>query len=137
MTGPSHPRRTELFGSLPRTHLVGRVADDLVPGLMACAAAVVVPSKEEGFGLPALEAMAVRTPLVAADTSSFPEVVGDGGLLVDPTPAGLPMESCTRRQVPRTSPPWSSAVRAGRAASPGNARSRVTLLCGERVARTA
>ena len=89
MTGPSHPRRTELFGGLPRTHLVGRVADDLVPGLMACAAAVVVPSKEEGFGLPALEAMAVRTPLVAADTSSFPEVVGDGGLLVAPTPAGL------------------------------------------------
>ncbi len=89
LTGPPHPRRTELFGGLPRTHLVGRLDDSVVPALMASASAVVVPSKEEGFGLPALEAMAVRTPVVAADTSSFPEVVGDGGLLVDPTPEGI------------------------------------------------
>jgi glycosyltransferase involved in cell wall biosynthesis len=89
MTGPPHPRRTELFARLPRTHLVGRVPDAVVPRLMASAASVVVPSREEGFGLPALEAMAVGTPVVAADTSSFPDVVGDGGLLVAPTPTGI------------------------------------------------
>ena len=40
----------------------------------------------EGFGLPALEGMAVGVPVVAANTSSLPEVVGDGGVLVEPTP---------------------------------------------------
>jgi glycosyltransferase involved in cell wall biosynthesis len=89
LTGPPHPRRTELFQHLASTRLVGRVAEGLMPGLMASAAAVVVPSREEGFGLPALEAMAARTPVVAADTSSFPEVVGDGGLLVAPTPGAI------------------------------------------------
>jgi glycosyltransferase involved in cell wall biosynthesis len=89
LSGPPHPRRTELFRNLPRTLLVGRVADDLMPGLIASASCMVIPSKEEGFGLPALEAMAARTPVVAADTSSLPEVVGDGGLLVPPTPEGI------------------------------------------------
>lgn len=89
LSGPEHPRRTALFGSLTGAHLVGRVPDDIVPGLIAAAVAVVVPSIHEGFGLPALEAMAARVPVVAARTSSLPEVVGDGGLLVDPTPDDL------------------------------------------------
>ncbi len=89
LSGPPHPHRTALFGGLEGVRLVGRVADDLVPGLVAAARAVIVPSTYEGFGLPALEAMAARTPLVAAATSSLPEVVGDGGLLVPPTPEGI------------------------------------------------
>jgi glycosyltransferase involved in cell wall biosynthesis len=89
MTGPPHPRRSELFRGLDAVRMVGMVDDELMPGLMAAAEALVVPSKEEGFGLPALEAMATRTPVVAADTSSFPEVVGDAGLLVDPTPPAI------------------------------------------------
>jgi glycosyltransferase involved in cell wall biosynthesis len=84
LSGPEHPRRTALFADLPNVRLVGRVDAELVPGLMASASAVVVPSLYEGFGLPALEAMAVCTPLVAANTSSLPEVVGDGGTLVEP-----------------------------------------------------
>ena len=89
LAGPPHPRRTELFGSLPGVRLVGRVADDLLPGLYAAASAVVVPSLVEGFGLPALEGMAAGVPVVASDRSSLPEVVGDGGLLVAPTPSAL------------------------------------------------
>ncbi len=89
LSGPPHPRRTELFRELPGVRLVGRVPDDVIPGLIAAAAAVVVPSLYEGFGLPALEAMAARVPVVAARTSSLPEVVGDGGILVDPTPEGI------------------------------------------------
>ena len=45
---------------------------------------LVQPSFEEGFGLPALEAMTVGVPIVAANRGALPEVVGDAGLLVDP-----------------------------------------------------
>ena len=89
LSGPEHPRRTALFGGEPQVRMVGRVDDSLVPGLMASAEAVVMPSLYEGFGLPALEAMAANVPVVAANTTSLPEVVGDAGLLVDPAPAGL------------------------------------------------
>lgn len=89
LAGPEHPRRTSLFKDLSGVCLVGRVPDAVVPGLYAAATAVVVPSLYEGFGLPALEGMAVGVPVVAARTSSLPEVVGDAGVLVDPTAHGL------------------------------------------------
>jgi glycosyltransferase involved in cell wall biosynthesis len=44
----------------------------------------VFPSFYEGFGLPVLEAMACGCPVVASNTSSLPEVVGDAGILVNP-----------------------------------------------------
>lgn len=89
LTGPPHPRRTDLFRGLPRVVLAGLVDDDLVPALMAAAEAVVVPSLYEGFGFPALEGMAAGTPVVSARTSSLPEVVGDCALLVEPTGPGI------------------------------------------------
>ncbi len=54
------------------------------PALMAGASVFVSPSFWEGFGLIALEAMAVGTPVVVSDRGSFPEVVGGAGVLVDP-----------------------------------------------------
>jgi glycosyltransferase involved in cell wall biosynthesis len=54
-----------------------------LPALYSLASVFAFPSWYEGFGLPVLEAMACGTPVVAADNSSLPEVVGDGGLLVD------------------------------------------------------
>lgn len=45
----------------------------------------VFPSLYEGFGLPPLEAMACGTPVVTSNTSALPEVVGDAGIMVDPT----------------------------------------------------
>ncbi|MFQ5945450.1 MAG: glycosyltransferase family 4 protein [Anaerolineae bacterium] len=56
--------------------------------LLYCAAEIYLhPASYEGFGLPPLEAMACGTPVVAAATSSLPEVVGDAGILVDPADA--------------------------------------------------
>jgi glycosyltransferase involved in cell wall biosynthesis len=52
--------------------------------LLGGADALVFPSLYEGFGLPALEAMACAVPVIAGNASSLPEVVGDAGLLVDP-----------------------------------------------------
>jgi glycosyltransferase involved in cell wall biosynthesis len=46
---------------------------------------VVVPSLDEGFGIPVLEAMAAGVPVVGADRGALPEVLGDAGVLVDPT----------------------------------------------------
>lgn len=89
LTGPPHPRRTALFAGLPNVLLVGMVAAWAMPGLVAAAEAVVVPSIYEGFGFPALEGMATGTTVVAADTSSLPEVVGDGAILVDPDGSSL------------------------------------------------
>jgi glycosyltransferase involved in cell wall biosynthesis len=67
-------------GRADRIEVLGFVPD--LVGLYQGAAAVLVPSRYEGFGLPALEGMASGVPVVAYDNSSLPEVVGDGGLLV-------------------------------------------------------
>lgn len=45
----------------------------------------VFPSLSEGFGLPILEAMACGIPVVASNTTSIPEIVGDSGILIDPS----------------------------------------------------
>jgi glycosyltransferase involved in cell wall biosynthesis len=55
-----------------------------LPALYSGALCFVYPSYFEGFGLPPLEAMACGAPVVAADRTSLPEVVGDAGLLVNP-----------------------------------------------------
>lgn len=112
LSGPPHPRRTRLFEGMPGVLMVGRVADDLVPGLVAAATAVVVPSLYEGFGLPVLEAMAANVPVVAANTSSLPEVAGAAAILVNPTGDGI-AEGLLAVTAPDAG--TASLVRAGRA----------------------
>lgn len=72
------------LGVRSRIRRLGRVPAADVAGLYELADVVAVPSRYEGFGLPAAEAMAYGTPVVAATGTSLPEVVGDAGLLVDP-----------------------------------------------------
>jgi glycosyltransferase involved in cell wall biosynthesis len=62
----------------------GRVSDEDLVGLLRGADLVAVPSLYEGFGLPALEAMASGAPVVASDRTALPEVVGDACELADP-----------------------------------------------------
>lgn len=62
----------------------GYIDDAHKGGLLAGAIALVFPSLYEGFGFPAVEAMHCGTPVIASNTSSLPELVGDAGLLVDP-----------------------------------------------------
>lgn len=68
-----------------RIVFTGYVPDDKVPGLLKGANALVLVSLYEGFGLPVVEAMAVGTPTVIADSSSLPEIAGDGGIKVNST----------------------------------------------------
>ncbi len=68
----------------PEVRRLGAVDDATLEALYERAAACGVPSIYEGFGLPALEAMARGCPLVVSDSASLPEVVGDTALLAPP-----------------------------------------------------
>jgi len=87
---PRHPQREDLvnlvasLGLGDRVRFLDRVPEADLPPLYGAAAVLALPSFHEGFGLPLLEAMACGTPVLASDTSSMPEVVGDAGFLVNP-----------------------------------------------------
>jgi glycosyltransferase involved in cell wall biosynthesis len=77
--------RVEALNLSDEVHFVGYVPAEDLPRWYNAASLFVYPSLYEGFGLPPLEAMACGTPVVTSTASSLPEVVGDAGLLVDPT----------------------------------------------------
>jgi glycosyltransferase involved in cell wall biosynthesis len=67
-----------------RVRFTGEIPEERISDYYRGALAVLMPSLYEGFGLPALEAMACGTTVLVGDCASLPEVVGDAGLLVDP-----------------------------------------------------
>jgi len=67
-----------------RIRFLGYVDEGHLPALYTAADAVALVSLWEGYGLPAIEALACGTPVLAANTSALPEVVGDAGVSVDP-----------------------------------------------------
>lgn len=72
------------MGVRDQVRRTGRISAADIAGLYRDAAVVAVPSLYEGFGLPAAEAMAYGTALVASNTTALPEVVGEAGVLVSP-----------------------------------------------------
>lgn len=81
LAGPGQRPRP---GDPPWLKRLGLVPDELLPALLSGALAVVLPSLDEGLGLPALEALACGAPVAAARRGALPEVLGDCGLLFDP-----------------------------------------------------
>ena len=76
--------KVRAMGLLDVVRFPGFVLPHQIAALYSGAAAYVLPSLFEGFGLPALEAQACDTPLVCANSSSLPEVAGEGALYFDP-----------------------------------------------------
>ena len=72
-----------------RVEFKGHVSDEELAALYRGAACLVFPSRDEGFGLPMLEAMASGVPVVATRAGALPEIAGDAAILVEP---GNPVE---------------------------------------------
>jgi glycosyltransferase involved in cell wall biosynthesis len=82
---------------------LGYVTDDSREALYAGARTLVLPSLDEGFGLPALEAMSAGIPVVASNAGAIPEVVGDAAVLFDPADPDALADSLSRLA---TDEPW-------------------------------
>ena len=80
-----------IFGARPAVvgaanlHWLGRLSDDEIAALLRGCLCLAFPSFAEGFGLPALEAMAVGCPVVASDRTSLPEICRDAALYASPS----------------------------------------------------
>lgn len=83
-------------GAVERVRLTGYVSEAELPALYSGAGLLLFPSRDEGFGLPVLEAMACGCPVVASDRGALPEVVGDGGLCFRPDALDALEEAATR-----------------------------------------
>jgi glycosyltransferase involved in cell wall biosynthesis len=76
--------RPTVLAVTERVKFLGAVPDADLPGLYANATIFILPSLDEGFGLPILEAMACGTMVIASRAGALPEVVGDNGLFFNP-----------------------------------------------------
>jgi glycosyltransferase involved in cell wall biosynthesis len=68
-----------------RVHVLSDVDDQALPALYRHALALIYPSLAEGFGMPPLEGLASGVPVITSRNTAIPEVMGDAGLLIDPT----------------------------------------------------
>ncbi len=108
-------RHRRWAAELPGVHLTGHVSDADLAAIYTAAHALVLPSDDEGFGLPPVEALACGTPVAATDVPAVREVLGDRATFVEPGDmAGLlaAAEAATR---PAPAPPpwtWADAARA-------------------------
>ncbi|MEQ1648507.1 MAG: glycosyltransferase family 1 protein [Hyphomicrobiaceae bacterium] len=83
--GDFAPRFADALGALPTNlRLVGRLSDDELAQALSEALCFVFPSRIEGFGIPAVEAMMLGCPVVASSAPCLPEVCADAALFVAP-----------------------------------------------------
>jgi glycosyltransferase involved in cell wall biosynthesis len=95
--------------------VTGEVADDELAALYTGAHALVLPSSEEGFGLPAVEALACGTPVVAADSPALREVLDGLATFVDPGDVAGIVAAAHAVRRPAPAPPvwtWDDAAAA-------------------------
>jgi glycosyltransferase involved in cell wall biosynthesis len=90
IAGAAGPEATPWLSRIAAAPLAGHVQHlGYVPdadreGLYGGARALILPSFDEGFGVPALEAMAAGVPVIASNRGALPEVIGEGGTLLEP-----------------------------------------------------
>jgi glycosyltransferase involved in cell wall biosynthesis len=111
LAGPARPWAYEL----PDVTITGQVSDDVLAALYSGAHALVFPSDDEGFGLPAVEALACGTPVVACEASALREVLGDRATFVELGDIDGLLEAGARATRPAPAPPpwsWDDAARA-------------------------
>jgi glycosyltransferase involved in cell wall biosynthesis len=77
-------RLSQELGVEQRVHYLGNVAFVDLPGVCQGAEVILYPSRYEGFGIPVLEGLESRRPVIAARTSSLPEAGGDAAIYVEP-----------------------------------------------------
>jgi glycosyltransferase involved in cell wall biosynthesis len=100
---------------LPDVLLTGQVPDDELAALYSGARALVLPSDDEGFGLPAVEALACGTPVVACDVPALREVLGERATFVERDDVPVLLARAADAARPAPDPPawtWEDAARA-------------------------
>lgn len=111
LAGPTRPWAHELDDVI----LTGEVSDDELAALYTGAHALVLASEEEGFGLPAVEALACGTPVAACEAPALREVLGERAAFVEVGDMKALIESAERSRRPAPAPPdwsWRDAARA-------------------------
>ena len=111
LVGPTKPWAHEL----PDVTLTGRVCDEDLAAIYSGAHALVLPSEDEGFGLPAVEALACGTPVAAFDVPALREVLANRAQLVEPSDLDGLVRAAEASTRPAPTPPAWSWEDAGRA----------------------
>lgn len=110
LVGPTCP----WVHQLPNVTITGQVSDERLAAIYTGAHALVLPSDDEGFGLPTVEALACKTPVVACDVPAVREVLAGRATLVERGDMDSLIEAAQNAQRPAPEPPpwsWLDAAR--------------------------
>jgi glycosyltransferase involved in cell wall biosynthesis len=111
LAGPTGPWAREL----PNVILTGPVPDDKLAAIYTGAHALVLPSDDEGFGLPTVEALACNTPVVTCEVSALREVLAERATFVERGDMEALLQAALAARRPAPKPPawtWADAARA-------------------------